>query len=203
MDMKPSRFTEEQIIEILREQEAEAKRADHEVSNATFYKWKAKFGEFRMPSDYVRSRTRTRAEEAGGAFPNRTFWGVTCANGRRSRGGTGEWNGTVLLPQSDKSARTACILPNSDGSSAIVNRPETGADSRPQCRHGCHLIRAIRFPECMKNSADGRLLPPNQVLLSRCRFASLAEVQQTSPRSGTVRRIERRLCLVRGSSPYQ
>jgi len=44
-DMK---FTEEQIIGILREQEAGAKTADvcrkYGVSSATFYKWKAKYG---------------------------------------------------------------------------------------------------------------------------------------------------------------
>ena len=46
--MKRSRFSEEQIIAILKEQEAGLPTADvcrrHGVSSATFYKWKAKFG---------------------------------------------------------------------------------------------------------------------------------------------------------------
>ena len=46
--MKRSRFSEEQIIGILKEQETGQKTADvcrrHGISEGTFYKWKAKFG---------------------------------------------------------------------------------------------------------------------------------------------------------------
>lgn len=46
--MKRSRFSDEQIIAIVKEQEAGAKTADvcrkHGISDATFYKWKAKYG---------------------------------------------------------------------------------------------------------------------------------------------------------------
>jgi len=46
--MKRSRFSDEQIIGVLKEQEAGAATADvcrrHGISGATFYKWKAKFG---------------------------------------------------------------------------------------------------------------------------------------------------------------
>jgi putative transposase len=46
--MRRSRFGEEQIIAILREQEAGAATGEvcrrHGISDATFYKWKAKYG---------------------------------------------------------------------------------------------------------------------------------------------------------------
>ncbi|SDG07466.1 putative transposase [Sulfitobacter delicatus] len=46
--MKRSRFNEEQIIGILKEQEAGMATADvcrkHGVSTATFYKWKSRYG---------------------------------------------------------------------------------------------------------------------------------------------------------------
>ena len=46
--MRASRFNEEQIIGILREQEGGRATAEvcrkHGISSATFYKWKAKYG---------------------------------------------------------------------------------------------------------------------------------------------------------------
>ncbi len=46
--MKRTRFTEEQIIGVLKEGEAGAKTADlarqHGISEATLYNWKAKYG---------------------------------------------------------------------------------------------------------------------------------------------------------------
>ena len=64
--MKRSRFTEEQIIGILKEQEAGQRTADvcrrHGISEATFYKYKSKFGGMQ-----VSDAKRLRALEAENA----------------------------------------------------------------------------------------------------------------------------------------
>ena len=62
--MKRSRFSDEQIIGILKEQESGAVTADvcrrHGISEATFYKWKAKFGGLEVSEA---KRLRTLEEE--------------------------------------------------------------------------------------------------------------------------------------------
>ena len=64
--MKRSRFNEEQIIGILKEQEAGMPTADvcrkHGVSSATFYKYKAKYGGLEVPDA---RRLRALEEENG------------------------------------------------------------------------------------------------------------------------------------------
>ena len=57
--MKKSRFTEQQIVGILKESEAGAKTVDlcrkHGVSPATFYKWKSRFSGMEV-SDVAKMR---------------------------------------------------------------------------------------------------------------------------------------------------
>ena len=73
--MKRSRFTEEQIIGILQEQEAGLKIAEvcrkHGISQPTFYAWKAKYGGMNVPDAAVEAaggRERQTEEVAGGSM---------------------------------------------------------------------------------------------------------------------------------------
>ena len=86
--MKRSRFTEEQIIGILREQEAGVATAEvcrrHGVSSATFYKWKSKFGGLdvskarRLRSlEEENSRMTRRAAQRTSCWP-RPCWTMPC-----------------------------------------------------------------------------------------------------------------------------
>ena len=69
--MKRKRFTEEQIIGVLKGHELGAKTANlyrkHGISEATFYNWKSKFGEMDVPEhtkkiatehDFTKARVR-------------------------------------------------------------------------------------------------------------------------------------------------
>ena len=70
--MKRSKFSEEQVIAILWEQEAGAKTADvcrkHGISSATFYAWKAKYGGMQ-----VSDARRLKALEAENAKLKRLY----------------------------------------------------------------------------------------------------------------------------------
>ena len=97
--MKRSRFTEEQIIGILREQEAGVATAEvcrrHGVSSATFYKWKAKFGGMDVSE-------APAAEGAGGRERQaETDAGGRDAGQRRAEGSAGK---KVVTPAAHREA---------------------------------------------------------------------------------------------------
>src|SRR5215470_20041238 len=109
--MKRSRFSEEQIIAILREHEAGAKTTDvcrkHGISGATFYKWKAKYGGLEV-SDAKRLKGLEDENRRlkGAAMP------VLCANwGANSPSGAGGFcagrRGTSAAPPGTAAARQA------------------------------------------------------------------------------------------------
>src|SRR3954451_16913402 len=83
--MRTSRFTEEQIIGIVREHAAGAKLDElcrrHNVSPTTFYKWRAKYA-----GVTVSEAKRLRALEAENRRLKRLLADAPCSTTRRSRG---------------------------------------------------------------------------------------------------------------------
>jgi len=64
--MKTSKFSESQIVSILKQKEAGVKTADlcreHGISSATFYKWRSKYG--RMDASMLKRVKELEAENA-------------------------------------------------------------------------------------------------------------------------------------------
>ena len=79
--MRSGRFTEEQIIAILKEQEAGAKTAEvcrrHGISDATFYKWKAKYGGLEVSEARRLRALEDENARLRGCWPRRC-WTMRC-----------------------------------------------------------------------------------------------------------------------------
>lgn len=84
--MKRSGFTEDRIIGVLRQQEAEAGTGEvcrwQLISQATFYKWKAKFG--RLDVFDARLKALSRRTPSSRSFSPRrcSNWSSSLASGR-------------------------------------------------------------------------------------------------------------------------
>jgi putative transposase len=73
--MKRKRFSEEQIIGVLKEAEAGAKTADlarrHGVSEATIYNWKSKYGGLEVSEARRLRSSGARTRSSSGCWPMR------------------------------------------------------------------------------------------------------------------------------------
>lgn len=130
--MKRSKFTEEQIIAILREQEVGAKTAEvcrrHGISGATFYAWKAKFGGME-PSEAKRLKAledenaKLKRLLAEAMLDNTALKDLLSKNGNARRQARGRRPSRTGL----RDERAAGVFPDWGGSVfGAVSAPKTG-----------------------------------------------------------------------------
>jgi putative transposase len=136
--MKKARFTEEQIIGILREHEAGSATADvcrkHGISSATFYKWKEKYGglevsEARRLRSLEDENRRLKKLLAETMLDNAMLKDIASKNGdaRRSAGGRG-------TPRQGTLGEPAAGVPRDRGGPGPgpLPKPSTGRQGCPQ-----------------------------------------------------------------------
>jgi len=184
--MKRSRFTEEQIIGILKEQEAGAATADvcrrHGISSATFYKWKAKYGGLEvsearrlkaLEDDNARLK-KLLAESMLNEAALRDFLGKFMVRPVPARV-LGEWTGTVCVNVSGLSRvgcccsqammRSARAFPNNGAGTwpvfftGLTARRSTASSSRPRPRSLLERLRHDRIAACVEGSGFGQHYP--------------------------------------------
>src|SRR5260221_3248104 len=152
--MKRSRFTEEQIIAVLREHEAGAKPADlcrkYGMSEATLYNWKAKFGGMDV-SDAKRLKAledenaklkKLLAESMLDASALRELLGKKMVGPAAKREAVAH-----LWTMFQMSERRACSVIAADRTSIRYRSPPPPhAELRGRLRDLAHARRRVRYP---------------------------------------------------------
>src|SRR5690242_11424864 len=162
--MKRIRFTEEQIIAVLREHEAGAKTGDlarkHGVSEATLYNWKAKFGGMDV-SEAKRLRQledeNAKLKKLRSCWPSRCWMPRRCAsfyqkNGRARR----QARGCRASAGRTGPVRTAGLLDrqrrSQDDPLPVV--PAAGYRTARPIARACQCPQALRLSPAVRPAAS-------------------------------------------------